>query len=97
MHNMSDSCQYEGDIAVLKRICEKDIPEMKEFLGKIFNRLEGNNGVGLVTRMALVEQELNVIKDRVPTMQKAMKYGTIWGGVSGAATIILFFGIKALI
>ena len=93
---MTEPCKYEGEIAVLKQICENDLPAIKVFLTKIFDRLEGTNGDGLVTRTRIVENEIAHVKENIPTMKKAMKLGMVWGAISGAITIVLFFGIKSL-
>ena len=87
-------CKYEADVAVLKRICYDDLPEIRRMVKQIFDRLEGN-GRGLKTQVAINEQEIKHIIHSMPTMKKAMTWGTIWGGVSGAITIAAFFAIKS--
>lgn len=83
---------HEEDFGTIKQICVSEIPAMRSKIDKIFDRLEGTNGNGIVTRMAMVEQR---VKD-VPTQKKAMVWGALWGGISGAVTIGLFLGIKAI-
>lgn len=52
---MTDPCQHEQDFGRLFQICHTEIPEMKEMIRSIFNRLEKD---GLITKVAIIEENV---------------------------------------
>lgn len=85
---MGDDSKRDQEFGQIKQICLTDIPRMEITINKIFDRLEGNDG--LVARIIRVEEATK----RVPSQRMAMIWGALWGGISGAATIAAFFGIR---
>jgi len=87
-------CKHEEEFGQLKQICLVAIPKMDIKVNKIFDRISGTNGEkGISTRLAMIEQILN----NMPSHRRAMQWGALWGGISGAITISLFLGIKEFI
>lgn len=72
------NCTQQEKIGALMRVCETDIPEMKSTLNKIFDRLEGTNGNGLVTKVALNHAAI----------------GRMWWWIGGVALVVGGAAIK---
>ena len=55
----------------------------KETTGKIFNAIDGKNG--LVSRVAVQEERLRLM----PSVKAIMIQASIWGGFTGGAIVII--------
>lgn len=56
MPNETHNCPYVGDIAILNN----EIPEIKSDIKKILKILQGDNGEGLTTKVAVLKSRIRI-------------------------------------
>lgn len=81
-------CKHEADIAVLQTdlaTIKSDVRESKETVQQIYKILNGNGSPGIVSRVAILEDQHRT----QPTIKTVMVYGTVGGGLTVALSILV--------
>ena len=88
---MDHECKHEGDFGtILAEIqhLKKSQKDLKEVAYKIFDRLEGKNG--LCSKVAVLESKFN----GMPSPKSVIIQASIWGGMTGALAVLGYIFLK---